>query len=150
MTTAAELLSHLTRQGFRLEVRGEALRVSPKEALTNDLRQSIKALKPALLALLEPARSPETEGYPKHWEHIPELPAKGAWAIMGTPETPARYRVCLFGRWYLLRFEPTISETTVSLVDSQTKRRMFADISEFYRWAWAEAYAAELTFRETN
>ena len=56
----------------------------------------------------------------------------------------------LFGMWYIVRFEPTISETHISVTDTTPKRRMFADLSEFYRWAWAEAYVSELTFKDVN
>ena len=147
---AADLLSELTSKGFKLEPAGEALRVSPREALTDDLRQSIKALKPALLALLAPARTPDLEGCPDHWRHIPELPPKGAQAATGTHVQPARYRVCLFGKWYLLRFELGISDTHVSVTDAKATRRMFTNMHELYRWAWAETYAAELTFRPVN
>lgn len=150
MTTAAKLLHNLARQGFKLEPHGDTLRVAPSEALTDDLRQCIRTHKAALLALLEPLRSPGAEDYPTYWAHIPELPPKGVQAATGTPDKPARYRVCLFGKWYQLRFEPGITKTTVSVVDIETKRRMFADLSEFYRWAWAEAYVSELTFREMN
>jgi hypothetical protein len=46
--------------------------------------------------------------------------------------------------------EPTISETTIAVVDTDLKRRMFADLHEFYRGAWAESHAYALTYREVN
>jgi hypothetical protein len=73
------------------------------------------------------------------------LPPKGA-----RLEDTGRYRVQLFGVWYLLRLETTISETTISVVDADLKRRMFADLHEFYRWAWAESHAYALTYRQVN
>ena len=79
-----------------------------------------------------------------------ELPPKGARAFTGVPEKPERYRVKLFGTWYLLRFEPTISEAHISVTCAEAKRRMFADLNEFYRWAWVEKYSQELSYREVN
>lgn len=63
--------------------------------------------------LLEPVRDAVQDGSPSHWTHIPCLPPKGAKALTGTPEKLQHYRVKLFGTWYLLRFEPSISETRV-------------------------------------
>ena len=54
--SAAELLHALWARGIRLEPRGDALRVTPKDVLTDELRQTIKDNKLALLALLEQQR----------------------------------------------------------------------------------------------
>lgn len=142
----AELLSELTCRGFQLKAEGDVLSVFPSDSLTQDLRRAIKAHKPSLLALLVPQRDPSLDGCPCYWKDIPELPPRKARAVPGTAEQPERYRVRLFGMWYLIRFEPTISEEQVSITCAGSKRRMFASLSEFYRWAWAEHHIAELGF----
>jgi hypothetical protein len=50
--TAADLLTDLTRQGFRLTPEGDSIRVTPASRLTGELRHAIRAHKSALLALL--------------------------------------------------------------------------------------------------
>src|SRR5262245_54557335 len=56
--TAAELLVDLARQGFTLAHEGYDIRVTPASRLTGELRQVIRAHKPALLALLAERRAP--------------------------------------------------------------------------------------------
>ena len=148
--STAEVLDLLWARGVHLEPVGGKLRVHAKVKPDAGIYDLIRQHKPALLALLEPLRDAKQDDCPRHWTHIPEFPPKGARALTGVPENPERYRVKLFGVWYLLRFGPTISETQVSVTCSQAKRRMFADLNEFYRWAWAEWYAQELSYREVN
>jgi hypothetical protein len=143
--TADDLLAELTAKGIQLEPNGDKLRVHAAERPDEGVYNLIRAHKAALLALLQPARTPGDDGCPAHWEHLPMLPAKGE-----RLEGDGRHRVQLFGVWYLLRLETTISETTISAVDAEQKRRMFADLHEFYRWAWAESHAYALTYREVN
>jgi hypothetical protein len=148
--TAADLLAEVNNRGITLEALGDVLRVTPRDALTDDLRRALKAHKAALLALLAPERSPDG-GCPDHWVWIPELPQKGRQVVtQGACGRGSQYRVQLFGRWYIVRFEPTISATHVSVVDADRVRRLFADLHELYRWAWAETYAAELRLRASN
>lgn len=143
--TADELLADLTAKGIQLEVSGDKLRVYAAERPDEVTYALIRAHKAALLTLLNPARTPGEEDCPEHWRHVPMLPAKGE-RLVGV----GRHRVKLFGLWYLLRLMPTISETHVSVVDAKGKRRVFADLHELYRWAWAEQYAHTLTYREVN
>jgi hypothetical protein len=151
--TTADLLAALRERGITLKALGDVLRVTPRDALTDDLRQAIKAHKVALIALLEPERSLDrgTGTCPDHWLRIPELPQKGRQVItQGACGRGSRYRERLFGRWYIVRFEPTISDTHVAVVDADRVRRLFADLDEFYRWAWAEAYAPAVRLRSPN
>ena len=150
--TPTELLKDLTAKGIQLEPTSRGtLRIraaSPPDDVTYEL---IRQHKPALLDLLVPHRDPNEEDCPEHWLHIPMLPPKGSKADVVLPNGQgARYRVKLFGMWYIIRCEPTISETHVSTVDTHRKRRMFADLHEFYRWAWAEMYISRLTWRVVN
>lgn len=55
--TAHELLADLKARGVVLEPKGDTLRVAPQAALTDELRQTIRANKPALLALLVPPQT---------------------------------------------------------------------------------------------
>ena len=148
--TLEPLLAELQAKGVTLQAEEGMLRVKPASLLDPATLELLRQHKLALLALLEPVRDAPQDDCPQHWTHIPELPPKGARALTGTPEKPERYRVSLFGTWYIIRFEPSISETHVSVTCAQAKRRMFADLNEFYRWAWAEMYASSLTYRETN
>lgn len=52
MPAAAEVLHHLAAAGVRLEVQGDALHASPREALTDETRALIRSNKPALLEIL--------------------------------------------------------------------------------------------------
>jgi hypothetical protein len=53
---AEELLEELRRCGVQVEARGEVLHVeAPRGALSPELRQSLRRLKPALLQLVAPA-----------------------------------------------------------------------------------------------
>lgn len=58
--SAAALLAELTGRGIELKARGERLRYRPRSALTPELAERVKAHKPALLALLQQDRPPET------------------------------------------------------------------------------------------
>lgn len=144
-----ELREELTRAGVSLKPIGGALDVRPKSRLTPDLIAAIRAHKAALLSLLEPARS-NPDGLPEHWRHVPELPAFGGLAETTDEWGPRRYRVALFGAWYLVRFELDAEEGSISVVSTDRRRRVFASLHELYRWAWAEHYAAELRYRAVN
>ena len=137
-----ELLAELRARGIQLEPAGDKLRFTPADAVTPELREAIRQHKAALLSLLNPQRDTDIEGCPEHWLHIPLLPPKGS-----SLDTQDRYRVKLFGCWYIARHLPDISPTHVHVTDQNTVRRMFADLHEFYRWAWAEHY---LGSRELN
>jgi hypothetical protein len=58
---AAELVNRLRARGARLEVDGETLVVSPRSVLTEADRQAIRAMKPAILALLTRAAPPQSD-----------------------------------------------------------------------------------------
>jgi hypothetical protein len=149
--TPHELVAELTALGVSLEVRGGRLRASPKSRITTDLDAALRIQAKALVTLLEPSRTDSNEGCPSHWLHIPMLPPKGDKAITQTDDGQGlRYRVKLFGVWYLLRFAPHISADTVEVVCQACKRRMFASLDEFYRWAWSEKFHSELSYREVN
>ena len=49
---APDLLRHLRDSGFRLDVDGDLLTITPRDRLTDAMRQAIREFKPALLALL--------------------------------------------------------------------------------------------------
>jgi hypothetical protein len=60
---APDLLRHLRDSGLQLSVAGDLLTVTPRDRLTDEMRQAIREFKPALLALLagakpEPTQSP--------------------------------------------------------------------------------------------
>ena len=148
--TLEPLLAELQAKGVTLQAEEGMLRVKPASLLDPETLELLKHHKAALLTLLEPIRDAPQDDCPSHWTHIPLLPPKGARALTGTPDKPERYRVKLCGVWYIIRFEPTISETHIGVTCAQARRRMFADLSEFYRWAWAEIYASSLIYRETN
>jgi TubC N-terminal docking domain len=149
--TATQLLNELTELGITLTPLGDTLTVSPKSKLTPELVTALKSEKRALLALLNPTRTENDEDCPKHWLHIPRLPPKGQQVITESDNGQGlRYRVRLFEKWYIVRFCPHISETTVEVACTKPKRRMFADLNEFYRWAWAETFYADLTFKPLN
>lgn len=57
VTDAWDLLCDLTRQGFHAWIDGETLWVEPRERITGELRQTIRAHKPGLLRLIQEARS---------------------------------------------------------------------------------------------
>lgn len=131
---ALELLATLRAQGVYLEPAGDKLRVQPASKLDTVTLELLKQHKAALLALLN-QRDADTEGCPEHWLHIALIPPKGS-----SLDTQDRYRVKLFGCWYLIRHLPDISPTHVHVTSQDTVRRMFASLEEFYRWAWAEHY----------
>src|SRR5262249_10623714 len=56
--SAANLLDDLARQGFTLAREGYGIRVTPASRLTEELPQTIRAHKPALLALLAEGQRP--------------------------------------------------------------------------------------------
>jgi hypothetical protein len=142
--TAPAVLAQLSALGISLEATPEGtLRASPISKLTPELIETLKMQKQALIRLLEPSLSKNDDTCPKHWLHIPVL-------TLNTSDRAGRYRACLFGKWYILRFTPNISATTIEVTCAIPKRRMFADLNEFYRWAWAEHYHAELTFKEAS
>jgi hypothetical protein len=143
------LLTTLRERGVTLTTDGGQLRVRPASKVDGLTLELLRQHKAALLALLQPARTPGDDGCPDHWLHIPMLPPKGS-SISADDAHGGRYRVKLFGRWYLVRCEPTISPTHVRVTDQDAVRRMFANLHEFYRWAWAETYAQALRFREVN
>jgi TubC N-terminal docking domain len=149
--TLSELKNEVNRLGIRIGVKGSNVSVAPKEKLTPDILNALRQHKQALLTLLEPSRTPSDEGCPSHWLHIPVLPPKG-WVALTTSEDGQglRYRVQLFGKWYIVRFCPHISETHIEVSCTAPKRRMFADFHEFYRWTWAENFYSELRYREVN
>jgi hypothetical protein len=143
--TADNLLEDLKKRGVKLEVSPASGRLkvdAPKDAVTPELKAALQEHKAALMALLQPKRTPGDEGCPEHWQHIPALAPKGT-----VLTDSARYRVQLFNVWYIVHREPGISESHVSTVDTNSRRRMFADLHEFYRWAWAETHAHALTYR---
>jgi len=49
---APDLLQHLRDSGLRIDVDGDLLTVTPRDRLTDEMRQAIREFKPALLALL--------------------------------------------------------------------------------------------------
>ena len=57
---ASALLAELVRQGIQLQAHGDRLRYKPRDALTGDLAERVKANKAELLALLQEA-GPRTE-----------------------------------------------------------------------------------------
>lgn len=142
-----ELLAVLRERGVTLTADGEKLKARPAAAIDEGVLELLKQHKAALLALLNPQRDADQEDCPPHWRHIPMLPPKGS-SISALDELKGRYRVKLFGRWYLIRCEATVE--AVAVVDSEGKRRMFADLHELYRWAWAEHYGPMLRYREIN
>jgi hypothetical protein len=148
---AATLLTQLSKLGISVTTVGDALDVSPKSKLTPELVAALRNHKQALLSLLEPSRADGDDGCPSHWLHIPVLPPKGQQAFtQGEDGQGLRYRVKLFDIWYMLRFAPHISSDTIEVVCQGSKRRMFADLNEFYRWAWAEKNYRDLLYREVN
>lgn len=58
MTAAAELLATLQARGVTLEPRGDKLRVRPADRLSPEDLDRLRALKPAILALLAPPPAP--------------------------------------------------------------------------------------------
>jgi TubC N-terminal docking domain len=148
--THAKLLSQITAQGIRLEIKEGRLFALPKDKVTPELFETLKAQKQALLSLLEPKRNQDNEDCPDHWLHIPILPPKGERVTTTNEGKGLRYRVCLFGHWYIIRFCPNISETQIEITGQDEKRRAFADLHEFYRWAWSEQFHAEICFRVAN
>ena len=58
MSAAETFFRELIQYGYSVEVDGERLLVSPRERITDALRQRIKAAKPALLALLRNGQQP--------------------------------------------------------------------------------------------
>ena len=146
--STAEFLDLLRARGIHLEPVGGKLRVHAEGKPDAETYELIRQHKRALLALLEPARDASQDDCPPHWTHILLLPPKGARAFTGVPEKPERYRVKLFGMWYLLRFEPTISATHIRVTCAEAKCLMFADLNEFYRWA--EKHVAGLSYQVTN
>lgn len=144
--SADDLLADLAAKGIQLEPNGDKLRVHAAEQPDEMTYDLIRRHKADLLALLQPERTPGdpwlAKDCPEHWRHIPVLPPKGT-----VLTDSARYRVQLFNVWYIVHREPNISESHVSTVDTNSKRRMFADLHEFYRWAWAETHARGLTYR---
>jgi hypothetical protein len=149
--TPHELVAKLTTLGVSLEVRGGRLRASPKSRITTSLDEALKVQAKALIALLNAARSNDDDGCPVHWLHIPVMPPKGRSVITQSEDGQGLgYRVKLFEQWYIVRFCPHISESHVEVVCTTPKRRMFADLHEFYRWAWAENFYANLTYKSLN
>jgi TubC N-terminal docking domain len=149
--TAPELLSQLHTLGISLELQDGRIFARPKDRLTPDLLETLKSQKQALLSLLLPSRAETVDGCPGHWLHISVLPPRGQHAITQSADGQGlRYRVCLFGKWYVLRFATHVSETHVEVACTFPKRRMFADLNEFYRWAWAETFYGELQYKAVN
>lgn len=148
--TVAELQDTLTAHGVTLEPTEEGkLRVHG--ALTPELRAAVKAHKAALLSLLEPERTPDTDGCPDHWRHIPMLPAKGEGVVpVDDHGDGTRWRVCLFGTWYLLRFCPNVSATHVEATSQDGKHYAAPSLDSLYRALWAETFHAELTLRTVS
>ena len=144
-----ELQTALDHAGVIVRADGGELVIKSKDRLTPDLVAALREHKGALLSLLTPARSPD-EGCPAHWQHLPLLPAKGERVETQNDAGGLRYRVALFGRWFIVRFRPNVSQTHVEVTGDDGKRRAFADLYEFYRWAWAERYAGALTYRAVN
>jgi hypothetical protein len=56
--TVVQLLANLVCQGFRITRAGDGVRVAPAARLTDEVRQAVRAHKPALLALLSSPRGP--------------------------------------------------------------------------------------------
>ena len=144
-----ELQRALDQAGVVIRADGGELVVKPKDRLTPSLIAALKEHKGVLLSLLIPTRSPD-EGCPSHWQHLPLLPAKGETVRTQDDTGGLRYRAALFGRWFIIRFCPNVSETHIEVTGNDGKRRAFADLHEFYRWTWAEQYAGTLTYRTVN
>ena len=138
-----KVTKNLHTETFSLRVLEDKIIVKPKDKLTPEISATLKQHKQPLIALLEPSRSQDPSAKPQHWSYLPELPAKGE-----PYDNTKRYTVNLFGTWYLLSFDLDISETTVRVVDTHKKRRMFHDLNEFFRWACAEKLYSDLSFEE--
>ena len=52
---AQEIFAHLSALGFRLSREGDGIRVTPRSALTDEVRALIREHKAELLAALDPA-----------------------------------------------------------------------------------------------
>jgi hypothetical protein len=79
------------------------------------------------------------------------LPPKAQQALTQNADGEgSRYRVNLFGQWYIIRFCPNISVDQIDVTCTASKHRPFADLNEFYRWAWAETLYTDLVFRSVN
>lgn len=149
--TLFQLVKELDRQGVTLKAEGKALRIQADMPPDPFLREQIRAQKVALLACLDPQRTPGEEGCPERWWHVPVLPPKGDRVQTAGPTGEGlRYRVQLFNRWYLLRFRPSRGPESIDVVDAEAKYRAFSDLHEFYRWAWAETYLSSLALQAVN
>jgi hypothetical protein len=110
--------------------------------LTKPIRTDIQSL-----SILNAERTESLETTcPNHWLHIPLLPSRVT--TMDSEQKGKRYRVNLFTRWYIIRFCPNISNEHVEVTGDDKKHRAFANLDEFYRWAWAENYFGEI--KEAN
>ncbi len=99
MTTAQMILEDLTHRGFTLEAHGDKVRVAPREALTDEIRQAIRTHRQEILALLHQGVSRSTEApLPAHDPASPwplTLPGYGAKTL--GPFTPCL--LCQTGTW---------------------------------------------------
>lgn len=112
---AQDLLQHLRGAGLSLAVDGDRLTVTPRERLTDDMRESIRANKAALLqALAWPASRPTPP--PKSYERIPESDHGEPWTGQEPdPQDVAHARLVCMGlddpeaaklaEWMMLRQE---------------------------------------------
>ncbi|MCA9839266.1 MAG: hypothetical protein KC422_20305 [Trueperaceae bacterium] len=74
--TAKQLQIHLRENGVKLWLEDGMLAASHTEKLTPELLVGLKLLKPELISLLNPRRTYASD-LPSHWQHIPDIPAKG-------------------------------------------------------------------------
>lgn len=71
---APDLLQHLRDSGLQLEADGDLLTVTPRDRLTDEMRQAIREFKPALLALLTGSsrvteRNTDATSKTAYWPH---------------------------------------------------------------------------------
>ena len=75
MTTAAEILTELSRRGIAVRVDGESIRLRPKSALDDELLARVREHKPEILAALSTSLTTCAascyEIEPRKWIHRP-------------------------------------------------------------------------------
>ena len=91
---SASALSTLSAHGVRLEIRDGTLTAGPREALTPEVRELIRAHKPELIAALSAASDPEPEPAHRLWL-ILHAPGDLRSHSFSPPATAAEIR-----RWY--------------------------------------------------
>lgn len=71
---AARLANRLRRDGFKLWIEGDKLKVSPFSKLDLLQRQALKAAKAQIIALLKIEAAPAPRPAPQTWQQLPPLP----------------------------------------------------------------------------